>query len=490
MQAVTYARVSTAGQAEHGYSLAEQHARLLAHCETRGYRLVEHVADEGISGRLEERPGLRRLLDLAEAGAAQRVVAVNLTRVGREARVLQETLYQLRKRGVSVEFVEHGVEETDEGEMLLGMLGNISEYEWKQIRKRTMKGRYQKAEQKQVMPNGAAPYGFRAVTKAQAEVMPEFEGRSGEYLIEEDEAQVVREMFRRCAHGSTLRSLESWAQEAGITAPRGGPFRRTRIQEILRNPAYMGKPSYAGRELACPAIVDEPLFAAVQDRLEHNRERLRGRATTAWPLRGCVTCGHCQTARGEARTCVGVNPTRGRRHYTCASRMDRGQFCGSRFAADDLEGLVREALRIAATPGRLVEIERHRAEAAAKAAGDPQAQIKKAKTDLAGLDSEEEKVMDLALQGFSKSVVDKKLADIQQRRKQAQDALTAAQGTAKAMVAPEAVVRHAEELEVRLKEAMEDPERLMALAREVVRVTLFRDDLPLIEVRVPAGTGR
>ena len=72
--AVTYARVSTAQQATEGYPLAEQQARLKAHCSSRGYRLVEHIADEGISGRLAERPGLARLISLAESGAAQRVV--------------------------------------------------------------------------------------------------------------------------------------------------------------------------------------------------------------------------------------------------------------------------------------------------------------------------------------------------------------------------------------------------------------------------------
>ena len=62
MQVVTYARVSTQGQAEHGYSLNDQKALLAEHCRGRGYNHVEHIADEGISGRIEDRPGLQRII--------------------------------------------------------------------------------------------------------------------------------------------------------------------------------------------------------------------------------------------------------------------------------------------------------------------------------------------------------------------------------------------------------------------------------------------
>jgi len=81
MRAVCYARVSTDEQAEKGYSLPEQKALLAAYCRAQNLTMVEHVVDEGISGKVAERPGLRRIRSLVEAGAVDTVVAMKVDRL-------------------------------------------------------------------------------------------------------------------------------------------------------------------------------------------------------------------------------------------------------------------------------------------------------------------------------------------------------------------------------------------------------------------------
>ena len=51
MRVVTYARVSTRGQVEKGYSLAEQRDRLVSYVADQGWTHVEHLEDSGVSGK-------------------------------------------------------------------------------------------------------------------------------------------------------------------------------------------------------------------------------------------------------------------------------------------------------------------------------------------------------------------------------------------------------------------------------------------------------
>ena len=73
-----YIRVSTEEQAKSGFSLPEQRRTLTEHAERQGWEVVEVVEDPGDSGADPNRPGLLRILELAEAGridAASRLEA-------------------------------------------------------------------------------------------------------------------------------------------------------------------------------------------------------------------------------------------------------------------------------------------------------------------------------------------------------------------------------------------------------------------------------
>ena len=73
--AVLYARVSTAEQAEQGYSLAQQIEACRTWCERKGYEVLEEVSDPGQSGATLQRRGMNRVRDLVAAGGVSVVVA-------------------------------------------------------------------------------------------------------------------------------------------------------------------------------------------------------------------------------------------------------------------------------------------------------------------------------------------------------------------------------------------------------------------------------
>src|SRR6266852_1676986 len=64
-------RVSTEDQTLHGVSLDAQRDKLADYCRLYGHEIVEVVADEGLSGKSLDRPGLRRALAIFKAHAVE-----------------------------------------------------------------------------------------------------------------------------------------------------------------------------------------------------------------------------------------------------------------------------------------------------------------------------------------------------------------------------------------------------------------------------------
>ena len=97
--AAAYCRVSTAAQAVDGLSLPEQEKALKAEAEAKGWEISLYV-DKGVSGRLEHRPQLDRLLADAEAGTIEYMLVSRLDRLGRNTRNLHNLLHRLDAAGV------------------------------------------------------------------------------------------------------------------------------------------------------------------------------------------------------------------------------------------------------------------------------------------------------------------------------------------------------------------------------------------------------
>lgn len=70
-----YYRVSTDEQAKSGYSIPDQRRTLREHAASKGWTVVEEIADDGYSGASPDRPGIRRVYELAEAGEVDAVLA-------------------------------------------------------------------------------------------------------------------------------------------------------------------------------------------------------------------------------------------------------------------------------------------------------------------------------------------------------------------------------------------------------------------------------
>lgn len=517
MNVCSYSRVSTSEQVAHGYSLADQKLALAAYCKAKGYTLIEHIEDAGISGRIQDRPGIRRIWELFKSGSIETVVLLNIKRLSRTNWRAQEQLARFRQAGLRVEFLEHTSGGDPETDLLVGMLGAVGQFEHADIRRKMRAGRYQKAREGKI-PSGVAPYGYRLVSVAESRAIPEFKGRDGELLIEESEAEVVRELYRRIAEGEPRRTLCRWLNDAGIRTRRGNLWATTTLRGLILNPVYRGlyrfgfERSEQGDELnsrgnlqvrvwqaeewveiAVPAIVDVGVWEQANRRLAEAVRWEKGRYTDRWLLRGLVSCGVCLTERGEPRGCVSwqSNPRLTHRYYRyqCSSRHIPGGFCGTSYNAPKLERIVLEVVRREAQPEVLAKRYREEAKARRRETGNVATTLERLAAALARLDAEERRAADLILAGISSHITAEKIGLIRQRRATLEAQWQEAEKVLAGLEEPEAAARRGEDEAARLRERLaragEDPEELRKLYQQVVRVILYPQAPP--EVRVVPG---
>ena len=84
--AIGYVWVSMQEQATEGVSLDTQRDRLRLYCKSNDIKLIEIVADEGISGSTLNRPGLQAALQMIKRGRANTLIVAKLDRLSRSLR--------------------------------------------------------------------------------------------------------------------------------------------------------------------------------------------------------------------------------------------------------------------------------------------------------------------------------------------------------------------------------------------------------------------
>src|SRR5215212_2401927 len=221
-RAILYARVSTEEQAKAGYSIPDQLRELRAHAAREGYRVVEEAIDDGHSGGDPHRPGLRRVMELAENGAIDVVVAKKRNRLFRSR--LHRLLWDQDLGEFGVKLVALDDTGNRFGD---AMQDEFAEWEREEIARRTQDGLLEKCRSGLVIKRKRSAYGFR----------PSEGGNALE--VSDPEMEVVRRIFRSVAEGVSVRSVRISLERDGILAPSGiGRWNHTTIRNIIRSEIY------------------------------------------------------------------------------------------------------------------------------------------------------------------------------------------------------------------------------------------------------------
>ena len=252
---VLYARVSREEQVR-GYSLAQQLEALREHCAREGHEVVAEVEDPAESSATLIRPGLDRVRDLLEEGAAVLALAQDADRITREPMhrfILDE---EAGRRGARWAALDDWGDDSHEGELLKFLKGWVSKGERLKIAERTRRGSLRKVREGKLIKARRPNYGFRYV------------GAKGDsYEVVEDRMVVVRRVFEEVAAGGSLRAVCRTLKDEGIPSPAGDPgsWSSTQIRRIVEAEVYRPHTLDELRELG----VREEVLAGLDSRTHH-----------------------------------------------------------------------------------------------------------------------------------------------------------------------------------------------------------------------------
>ena len=273
-------------------------------------QLADRFDDGGISGGTLDRPALQRLLADIDAGRVDLVVVYKVDRLTRSLADFAKLIERLDAAGASFVSVTQSFNtSTSMGRLTLNVLLSFAQFE-REVTAERIRDKLAQSKAKGLWMGGYIPLGYTP------------NGRTLD--IVSDEADTIRRMFALYDELECLRLVEVAAADEGLRTKsraandpkmRGGkPFSRGRIQNLLRNPLYIGKIRHKQtiHEGQHAAIIDEDLFTRVQAKLDAASRRAAKRKAAKpgkiiSPLAGKVFDGQghrltpSHTSRGQRR---------------------------------------------------------------------------------------------------------------------------------------------------------------------------------------------
>ena len=252
-----------------------------------GWRLVKTAYDDGgLSGGTMERPALQRLLADINQGVIDVVVVYKVDRLTRSLTDFAKMVEVFDAHGVSfVAVTQQFNTTTSMGRLTLNVLLSFAQFE-REVTGERIRDKIAASKQKGMWMGGLVPLGY--------------EVHERRLVVNEAEAETVREIFRRYLELGSVRLLMEDLNRRGIRSKvrvakngntsGGNSFFRGALYVLLSNPIYIGEIRHKGVRhpgLHEP-IVDRELWEKTQLLLRSQAVRGASRATksVASPLTG------------------------------------------------------------------------------------------------------------------------------------------------------------------------------------------------------------
>ncbi len=265
-----YTRVST----DHGldqefnsldaqYDAASAYIKSQAHA---GWTLIRSRYDDGgYSGGSTDRPDLQRLQEDIRARKLDVIVVYKVDRLTRSLADFAKLVELFDAHGVSfVSVTQQFNTTTSMGRLTLNVLLSFAQFE-REVTSERIRDKIAASKRKGLWVGGPLPLGYHM--------------KDGKIAVTEDEAERVRQIYRRYLELGGVnalvrdlreRNFRSKSRLLATGASRGGVlFGRGSLFYLLRNHFYIGKVKYKDEILPGeqPAIMDRALFDAVQEKL-------------------------------------------------------------------------------------------------------------------------------------------------------------------------------------------------------------------------------
>lgn len=162
----------------------------------------------------------------AEARKIDIILTKSIQRFARNTVDLLKTVRHLKEIGVEVWFEKENIcSLSGDGELMLTILASFAQEESRSISD-NIKWRFQKKYEKGIPHAKFFIYGYR--------------WKDGELVIQNEEAAIVRRVFKGYLAGKTRRDIQRELANIGAHTMYGNLFQDSTIKQMLQNPVYKG----------------------------------------------------------------------------------------------------------------------------------------------------------------------------------------------------------------------------------------------------------
>jgi len=291
--AIIYCRVSSIKQVKEGHGLNSQETRCREYAKHKNYEITEVFQDDGVSGSLIDRPGMKALLQFLqhEKDSQPIVIIDDISRLARglEAHIQLRTAISSAGGKLESPSIEFG--EDSDSQLVENLLASVSQHQ------RQKNGEQVKNRMKARVLNGywtsypAVGYRYEKVSG------------HGKMLVRvEPIASIVQAALEGFASGrfetqtEVKRFLDS---HEAFPKGRDGKVHYQRVINLLNQVLYTGYINLPSWGIHFHQGKHEPLISfdawqKIQDRLKAKAKApIRKDLNQDFPLRGFITCGSC-----------------------------------------------------------------------------------------------------------------------------------------------------------------------------------------------------
>ena len=301
MKAVIYARYSSDSQREE--SIEGQLRENKAFAEKNGIEIIGTYIDRALSAKTDNRPEFRKMIDDSSKGLFDLVIVWKLDRFARNR--YDSAFYKatLKKNNVKVVSATENISEGADGVLLEAILEGFAEYYSAELAEKIKRGLTENAIK--LRCNGVrAPIGY-------------YIDGDKHFQIDEDTAPIIKDIFALYNDGKKISEIVEIMKSRGVTN-RGNFMNYNAIFRILTNRKYIGEYKFGDFVVpkGIPALIDDGLFNAVQERMKRNKKApAMHRSEDDYILTTHLFCGKCGAMMtGE----IGTSHTSTKyRYYKC-----------------------------------------------------------------------------------------------------------------------------------------------------------------------------
>lgn len=361
-----YCRVSTdKEQQEHSFETQKEMYTEMIMMKPN-WQMAGIYADEGITGTIaKKRPDFMRMIGDCRKGKIDIIITKSVSRFSRNNLDCLLYVRELKELGIPIIFEKEGINTLQvSSELLITLFSGLSQAESESISMNVKIGK------RQSLKNGNVPFSYKSFLGYR-------KGADGKPEIDEEQAVIIRRIFKEYLVGKSLLDIAKDLTTDGIPTARGKTnWSSARVQSILTNEKYKGdallqktyivdciskKSKKNNGELPMyyvennhPAIIERSIFDKVQEEISRRNSKRKvkqkgtktelGKYSSKYALSELLFCGNCGT---PYRRVTWTNRGKKKVVWRCISRLDFGtKYCKDSPSLEEsaLQNAIAEAI--------------------------------------------------------------------------------------------------------------------------------------------------